>query len=227
MTEIVEQRAEPFGTGARRPDPTFAVVTVESRALAAAPTLVFTVEAVDDSGLEVYTIALTAQILIEPVRRKYDDRTRELLAELFGAPERWASTTDNLVWTQADVLVPSFTGSTTFELPVACNYDLELAATKYFYSLPDGEAPLVFHFTGNVFYRGELDRLQVVKVPWSCSADYRLRVPVWREMIARHYPGGGWIRLREETLERLQHRKAARGLRTFDDCVEDLLGESE
>lgn len=220
MTDVLTERFDP---GIARPAPSFAVLGVESRPRAAAPVLDFELEVTDESGLEVYTIALTAQILVEPARRKYDGPTRELLAELFGAPERWGSTTENLVWTQVDVLVPSFTGRTTFELAVPCTYDLEVAAAKYLYSLPDGEAPLVLHFTGSVFYRGEQDRLQVVKVPWSCSVGHRLPVATWKEMMARHYPGGGWIRLRNETVERLQRRKATRGLRTFEDCVAELL----
>jgi hypothetical protein len=226
VTGILDRRAEPFEPGAPRPEPAFAVLGVAARARTAVPTLVFELEATDASGLEVYTIALTVQILVEPARRRYDERTRELLAELFGAPDRWSSTTESFLWTQADVLVPSFAGSTRLELPLPCSYDLELAAAKYLYSLPDGEAPLVFHFSGSVFYRGELDRMQVVKVTWSCSAEYRLPVAVWRELMARHYPGGGWIRLRHETIARLQRRKAAAGLRTFDDCVTELLEEA-
>lgn len=227
MTEIADRRAAPFEPPAPRPSPTFAVVAARARPHAAAPTLVFEVAAADESGLDVYTVALTAQIVIEPARRRYDDGTRELLAELFGAPERWSSTTENVLWAQVDVLVPSFRGETVFELPVVCNYDLEVAATKYFYAVPDGEVPLVFHLTGSIFYRGEHDRLQVIKVPWSCSAEYRLPVAVWKKMIEHHYPGGGWIRVRDETLERLQRRKAARGIRTLDDCVAELLEERE
>ena len=227
MTEVADRLTEPFEPGIPRPEVELSVLGVEPRARAAVPTLVFSLEATDASGLEIYTIALTAKILTEPARRAYDDSTRELLAELFGTPERWGSTTENVVWAQVDVLVPSFAGSTTFELPVLCNYDLELAATKYLYSLPDGEAPLVLHFTGSVFYRGEQDRLQVVKVPWSCNVGYRLPVEVWRSMMREHYPGGGWIRVRDETLDRLQRRKAARGLATFDDAVAELLEEAE
>lgn len=227
MTEMADRFTEPFEPAASRPAPTLSVVGVEARRRTAAPMLVFEVEVTDESALEVYTIALNVQILIEPARRKYDDRTRELLAELFGAPERWSNTTENLLWTQTDVLVPSFAGATTVELPIQCNYDLELAATKYFYSLPDGEAPLLFHFSGSIFYRGELDRLQVVKVPWSCSAEFRLPVGVWTEMVDFHYPRSGWIRLSTETLERLQRRKAAAGLQSFDDCVSFLLEEAE
>ena len=76
-------------------------------------------------------IALTIQLMIEPARRSYDDATRERLVELFGAPERWAVTTRSLVWAKLDVLVPAFTGTTTVTVPIACHYDLELAAAKY------------------------------------------------------------------------------------------------
>ena len=63
------------------------------------------------------------------------------------------------------------------------------------------------------------DRLQVVLVPWSCTARWSMPVDVWRRTIAAHYPGGGWIRLQRETLEALGRRKAERGLHTFDDTV--------
>ena len=97
-------------------------------------------------------IALTIQVMIEPARRAYDDATRERLAGLFGPPERWAMTTRSLVWSQLDVVVPAFTGSTTVAVPIACNFDLEVAAAKYLHSLPDGEAPLALHFNGLVYY---------------------------------------------------------------------------
>ena len=103
-------------------------------------------------GREVYMVALTIQLMIEPARRSYDDATRERLVELFGAPERWAVTTRSLVWAKLDVLVPAFTGTTTVTVPIACHYDLELAAAKYLDSLPDGQAPLALHFNGMIYY---------------------------------------------------------------------------
>ena len=48
--------------------------------------------------------------------------------------------------------VPGFSGETRFSLEVPCTYDLEVAAAKYFYAVPDGEVPLTFHFNGNVFF---------------------------------------------------------------------------
>ena len=105
-----------------------------------------------------------------------------------------------------------------------CTYDLEVAAAKYLYTLPDGEAPLSFHFTGigaaTAATRGQL---QVVLVPWTCSADWRMPVATWREMMERHYPNGGCVRLHADTLAALSRRKARQGLPSYDACVADLL----
>jgi Family of unknown function (DUF6084) len=192
----------------------------------AAPTLHFTLRAGEPTGREVYMVALSTLIHIDPGLRSHDDETRALLVDLFGESGRWAATTTSIVMAQVDVLVPSFTGTTGFTVPVPCNYDLEVAATKYLYALPDGEVPLSFHFSGRIFYRGEDGRLQVVMVPW-VSAAFRLPVATWRGMIDRHYPGGGWIRVHADTLRRLQLRKAERGLPTFDAAVTELLGDAE
>jgi hypothetical protein len=122
-----------------------------------------------------------------------------------------------------DVLVPGFTGATSFALQLPCSYDLELAAVKYFYSLPDGEIPLSFLFTGMVLYAGPSDRLQVAQVPWSCAAKYSMPVAAWQRAIRAFYPEGGWVRLTTATLDALIERKAARGDHDFDRTVAALL----
>src|SRR4029079_15963983 len=127
-----------------------------------------------------------------------------------------AMTTRSLMWTQVATLVPAFTGSTTFRLPVECSYDHELVAAKYFHSLSDGEVPLAFNFNGTVHYRGDDGRLQMALVPWSRSAQFRMPVSVWRELIDHYYPQTGWIGLRTETLDALAREKARRGAPTFD-----------
>jgi hypothetical protein len=171
----------------------------------------------------VYMIALTIQLMIEPARGSYDEATRERLVELFGTPERWAVTTRSMVWTRLDAVVPAFTGTTTVTVPIACSYDLELAAAKYLYSLPDGEAPLALHFNGTIYYPGDDGGLQIVLVPWNKSIDFRMPVSVWRETVRHYYPNTGWVALRSQTLEALQREKVERGLATLDDCVEALL----
>ena len=98
------------------PEPEFQVLGATGRRHAAVPAIDFDVHVSEPGGRHVYAIALTAQVMIEPARRQYDAETREKLVELFGPPERWATTTRSLVWHQADALVPAFTGSTTFRL---------------------------------------------------------------------------------------------------------------
>jgi hypothetical protein len=205
-------------------EPVFSVLDVEPLAHAAAPTVRFHLHVDDPLGREVHVIALSTQIQIDPARRAYDAETREKLVELFGAPERWGATTQVFRWAHVDVLVKGFTGATSFALDVPCTYDLEVAASKYFYSLPGGEVPLTFLFNGMVLYSGEHDRLQVAQVPWSCTARWRMPVDAWKRVMAAHYPGGGWVRLQTGTLDALAARKAARGHHTFDATVAELLG---
>jgi hypothetical protein len=143
--------------------------------------------------------------------------------ELFGAPERWATTTRSLVWHQADVLVPAFTGSTTFRIALPASFDMEVASSKYLYGLPDGEVPLAFNFNGTVHYRGDDGRLQMSLVPWACTAEFRFPVATWRNLIDHYYPHTGWVPLQETTLRALQREKARRALPTLDACVAELL----
>jgi hypothetical protein len=208
------------------PDLEFAVVGARPVRYAAAPMLALDLQVSEPDGRQVYMIALSIQLMIEPARRAYDDATRARLVELFGAPERWAVTTRSLVWSQLDVVVPAFTGQTTVAVPIACNYDLELAAAKYLHSLPDGEAPLALHFNGMIYYPGDDGRLQMVLVPWTKSIDFRMPVAVWKETVEHYYPNTGWVALRSQTLEALQQEKLRRGLATLDACVETLLGEA-
>ena len=180
------------------------------------------------AAAQVYMIALTIQLMIEPARRSYDDATRERLVELFGAPERWAVTTRSLVWAQLDVLVPAFTGSTTVSVPIACHYDLELAAAKYLHSLPDGEAPLALHFNGTIYYPGDDGGLQMVLVPWSKSIDFRMPVSVWRETIEHYYPNTGWVGAALADAGGAAAREAARAdCRRSTRACEQLLDEAD
>jgi len=201
----------------------FAALGARPVKYAAAPMLALDLQISETSGREVYMVALTIQLMIDPARRRYDEATRERLVELFGAPERWAVTTRSLVWSQLDVLVPAFTGSTTVSVPISCHYDLELAAAKYLHSLPDGEAPLALHFNGMIYYPTENGGLQMVLIPWSKSIDFRMPVSVWQETIAHYYPSTTWIAVRSQTFDALQREKRARGLATLDACVSALL----
>jgi hypothetical protein len=208
------------------PNPDFAVLGVRPVRHAAAPMLSLDLQVSEPSGRQVYMIALSINLMLEPARRTYDDETREKLFELFGEPERWSVTTRSLVWSKLDVVVPAFTGTTTVAVPIACHYDLELAAAKYLHSLPDGEAPLALHFNGMVYYRADDGGLQMVLVPWSKSIEFRMPVSVWRETIEHYYPNTGWVAMRVQTLEALQREKRARGAATLDACLAQMLDEA-
>ncbi len=218
-------RAEPeLSEPVAVPQPEFAVTSAAHLAFAAAPTMVFSVSATEPSGLEIQSMSLSVQVMIDPARRGYDEETRERLAELFGPPASWAPSTQGLSWARITAAVPAFEGDTMFALELPCTYDLEVAASKYCSALRDGFVPLSFHFYGTVFYTAPDGRLQMAPVPWSSSAQFAMPVSAWRAMIAEHYPGGGWIRLEGRTLEALNARRAERGL-TFDDCIRELLDE--
>ena len=201
----------------------FAALGARPVKYAAAPMLAIDLQISEITGRDVYMVALSIQLMIDPARRRYDEATRERLVELFGPAERWAVTTRSLVWSKLDVLVPAFTGSTTVTIPIACHFDLELAAAKYLHSLPDGVAPLALHFNGMIYYPTETGGLQMALIPWSKSIDFRMPVSVWQETIAHYYPGTAWIAVRTDTFEALQREKLARGLATLDACVTELL----
>lgn len=205
------------------PEPEFEIVSAAHLAFAAAPTMVFSAVASEPAGHEIESLALSVQLMIDPAKRGYDEATRQRLEELFGPPAHWTPSTQGLPWAQVAVVVPGFSEQTTFGIQVPCTYDLEVAAAKYFYAVEDGEVPLSFHFNGQVFFRGPDGRLQVTLIPWSRSTGFRMPVRAWKTMMAEHYPGGGWVRLRHETLSALNDRRAARGLPSFDACVTELL----
>ena len=85
----VHAEPEPIAPGI--PAPEFSITSVAPLAYSATPTMIFSATATDLSGLQIQTIALTAQVMIDPARRGYDEQTRERLAELFGPPASWTA----------------------------------------------------------------------------------------------------------------------------------------
>lgn len=201
----------------------FEILGAAHEPFAAQPTLRFELSASEPTDRPIYAISLTAQINFDPARRTYDADTREDLVELFGAPERWPSTTRSFLWCHASAMVHSFAGATTFGLEVPCTADLEVVASRYVAALPDGEVPLTMHFTGRVLYQGPERQVQVVHLPWSTSASYRMPVGVWRDMMKHHHGNSGFVLLHDDTLEALKRHKRTRGLHSYDGVVLDLL----
>jgi hypothetical protein len=203
------------------PQLTFAVDGAEAVRYAAAPTIAFALRV--ESDLPVRSLSLNAQIRIVPTRRSYDTADERGLVELFGTPDRWGDTLRGFLWTNATVLVPPFTGSTVAQLTVACTYDLEVAATKYFHALAGGDVPLELLFSGTVFYLGDESRLRTAHVPWECEAQFRLPVAVWKDAIAQSFPGTAWLRVQQDVFDRLAAYKAAGTHPTWDAAITELL----
>ncbi|MEV0387031.1 DUF6084 family protein [Nonomuraea sp. NPDC050643] len=206
------------------PAPRIEVRGVEPAAPAAVPALDFTLAIDATGGPEIRSLTLATQIRIDAARRAYGDRDRERLAELFGAPEEWSRNLSSLLWTQTVTQVPGFTGDTVVHVTVPCTYDFDVAATKYFHGLEDGEAPLDLLFTGTVFYL-DGDRLQAAHLPRGTEASYRMPVRVWRELMERHFPGSAWVRLGRDAFDRLYAYKVRHTLSGWDDVVRSLLAE--
>ena len=209
------------------PDLSFEVVGAETPAFAAVPTLIFKLRIVNAIEQEhIYNVALRCQIQLAVTRRRYSPEEQARLLEVFGEPKRWGETLRSFLWTHTNTVVPQFTGSTIVDLPVQCTYDFEVASTKYFNALGEGDIPLTFLFSGTIFYEGEAGNLQVGQISWSKEASYHLPVALWQEMMEQHFPNSAWIRLRKDVFDQLYQYKATHGLPTWEEVVAHLLQAS-
>ena len=206
------------------PDLQLTVEGAEVVQFAAAPLLAFKVRIVSTPNDEiVHTVALRTQIQIEVSRRKYDSNEQARLLDLFGEPDRWGQTLRSLLWTHASVVVPGFKGSGLADIPVACTFDFNVAATKYFHGVTGGDLPLCFQFSGTVFYMGEDGTLQVAPISWDKESKYRLPVKVWKDLMDAHYPNSAWLSLHRDTFEKLSQFKMREGIPTWDEALDRVL----
>src|SRR5262249_34269580 len=141
--------------------------------------------------------------------------------------KRWGQTLRSMLWTHASVIVPEFTGITQVDIPVPCTFDFNVAVVKYFHGLQSGEIPLLFQFSGSVFYANAGGQLQVAPIPWDKEVRYRLPLDTWNRMMELFYPNSAWLNLRRDVFERLYRMKVARGIPTWEKVLEDLLERAE
>jgi Family of unknown function (DUF6084) len=200
----------------------FEVLDVQPQQHAASPHLLFRLRVTEGSGAVVHAIALRTQLRIEPQRRPYNAAEQEGLADLFGTSDRYSTTLKPFLWTHATAMVQGFEGSREFDLPVACTYDFDVSATKYFHALLGGDVPLVLLFSGTVFTRGDTG-FAVEQLSWSLEAQCRLPVASWHQLMDLYFPGGGWIRLDRETIVALARHRSSRGLTSWEQTIADLL----
>ncbi len=206
------------------PELTFQVERAEVISHSASPLVALMLRLTNCNPEEViHTVALRCQIQIEVTRRKYGKDDQARLRDLFGEPSRWGQTLKNLLWTHANIVVPSFRGSTVVDLPVPCTFDFNVAATKYFDGLADGEVPICLQFSGTVFYANGEGGLQVAPISWDKEARFRLPVKVWRDMMQSYYPNSAWLCLHKDAFERLYQYKVRHGIPSWEEVIDSIV----
>jgi hypothetical protein len=209
------------------PELSFRVQGAEPVPMAVQPLIALKLEVSNAHAEAIHTVNLRTQIQIEAPRRHYSNEEKELLLDLFGTPERWGKTLRPFLWSHVSTVVTSFTGSTAAELHVPCTFDFNVATTKYFHAVKDGDIPLLLLFSGTVFYVGAEGALQVAPISWDKEARFRLPVQVWRKMMDLYYPNTAWLSLRRDVFERLYQYKLQHSLPTWEDTLGSLLAAQE
>jgi len=210
------------------PDLDFRVRSVAAVPYSAAPTLAFRLLMTNANREEViHSMALRAQIQIEVTRRHYSAEEQARLSDLFGEPGRWGQTLKTMLWTHVAVNVPPFQRETAVDIPVPCTFDFNVASTKYFHGLGEGDLPLKFLFSGTVFYQSEQEGLQVAPISWEKEAKFRLPLKIWKQMIDEYYPNTAWLCLRRDAFERLYEYKVRNGIPTWEEVVERLFQNAD
>lgn len=210
------------------PDLNFKVEGAQAVPYGASPLLAFNLR-VTNAGPEpaIHTVVLRAQIQIDVTRRHYAPEEQAKLQDLFGEPDRWAKTLRSLLWTHANVVVPGFAKETVLEMQVPCTFDFNVAATKYFHGLSDGDLPLNFLFSGTVFYADDNEHLQVAPISWEKEAKFKLPLKTWKDLIDQYYPNSAWLYLRRDVFDRLYQYKVRHGIPTWEQVIERVLAATE
>lgn len=210
------------------PDLNFKVEGAQAVPYGASPLLAFNLR-VTNAGPEpaIHTVVLRAQIQIDVTRRHYAPEEQAKLRDLFGEPDRWAKTLRSLLWTHANVVVPGFAKETVVEMQVPCTFDFNVAATKYFHGLSDGDLPLNFLFSGTVFYADDNEHLQVAPISWEKEAKFKLPLKTWKDLIDQYYPNSAWLYLRRDVFDRLYQYKVRHGIPTWEQVIERVLAATE
>jgi hypothetical protein len=210
------------------PDLDFRIESVAAVPYAAAPTLAFRLRTTNANREEViHSMALRAQIQIEVTRRHYSAEEQARLRDLFGEPGRWGQTLKTMLWTHVAMNAPPFQGETTVDIPVPCTFDFNVATTKYFHGLSEGDLPLNFLFSGTVFYRSEQEELQVAPISWEKEAKFRLPLKIWKQLIDEYYPNTVWLCLRRDAFERLYEYKVRNGIPTWEEVIERIFQNAD
>jgi len=210
------------------PDLNFRVTGVEPTARGLVPLLLFELEVTNAPPDEaIQSATLQVQIQFQCPQRAYTGSEKEKLLDLFGEPQRWGQTLRNRLWTHASSTLGRFSGTTMANITVPCTFDLNVSSAKYFYALEAGEVPLLFLFSGTVFYSAPDGRLQVQRISHASECTWALPARLWRELMDSLWPNTAWITLDRGVFNRLYDFKRRAGLPTWEQTIEKLLAAAE
>jgi len=209
------------------PDLQFNIETAQPLRFAASPHIVFKLRLTNGSGQTIQGVMLKCQVHLDVSRRYYGADEQLRLADLFGEPARWGETLRSMLWTNVSTIIPSFDEGIVVDLQVPCSFDFNVAATKYFAAIADGEIPVSFYFSGTIFYSGESTSMQASQISWEKEAFHRLPVRVWREMMDAFYPKTAWLCLGRDAFDRLHAYKVQHGIPTFEQALIQVMEKAE
>jgi len=201
------------------PDLRFNIETAHALRFAVAPHIVFKLRVTNDRPRVIHSVVLKCQINLDVSRRHYTAEEQHHLSDLFGEPARWGETLRSMLWANMSTTVPSFSESIVVDLQVPCSFDFNVAATKYFHGLTEGEIPVSFYFSGTVFYASEDTSMQACQISWENEAFHRMPIRVWREMMDAYYPNTAWLCLGRDAFDRLYAYKVQNGIPTLDQAL--------
>jgi hypothetical protein len=204
----------------------FAVEGATAVEFAATPTVLFTLRIDAPATYAVRSVSLSAQVRIMANQRPYAPNEQRRLADVFGDVQHWSTTLGSVLWTHVTSVVPPFSGSTTVDLPVACTYDFEVSAARYFHAVRDGIIPLEFLFSGSVFYATEAG-LQATRINWNAEARFGMPASVWAQAVEFVFPNSAWLRIGRETFERLADFRGRNALPSWEAALDALLAASQ
>ena len=98
-----------------------------------------------------------------------------------------------------------------------------MASAKYLHAIRDGDVSLAFLFTGTIFKAQDSSGLTIEPVSWDLGASFRMSAQLWQATMDQFFPGGGWLRLRRETIDRLQAFRGRQAVVTWDEAIAQLL----
>jgi hypothetical protein len=202
------------------PELHFQIEGAEAVAHTAAPLIALKIRITNLPATEaIHTLTLRCQVQIEPTKRRYAPEEQKKLLDLFGEPDRWSRTLKPLLWMNTSVAVPAFTDNLLVDLQLPCTFDFNVAATKYFHALNNGEIPVCVMFSGTVFYSSADGALQIAQIPWDREANFRLPISTWKEMMDLHFPNTAWLCLQRDVFEQLYEYKMRHGIPTWEQAI--------